>query len=162
MLWLYALLLVAVAVGLWAAYRVLGTPSALTPSDYGIVLADVATSVERMAGELRAAVGREPDGRLDDIAKEARKIFQTGYFQTLRLRPVTGVDTLAGARAELGRACEAYDWASRMIGSESRRNPLILATALQLLDAGDAALKQAARELPSSLPAPRESTAPSR
>jgi hypothetical protein len=161
MLWLYALILVAVAVGLWAAYRVLGTPSALTPTDYGIVLADVATSAERMAGELRAAVEREPDG-LEDIAKEARKIFQTGYLQTLRLRPVTGVDALAAARAELGRACEAYDWASRMIGSESRRNPLILTAALQLLDAGDAALKQAARELPSSLPAPRESTAPSR
>jgi hypothetical protein len=162
MFWVYALLLVAVAVGLWAAYRVLGTPSALTPTDYGIVLADVATSVERMAGELRAAVERERDGHLEDTAKEARKIFQTGYLQTLRLRPVTGVDALAAARAELGRACEAYDWASRMIGSESRRNPLVLTAALQLLDAGDAALKQAARELPSSLPAPRESTAPSR
>ena len=161
MVWLYAALLVAVAVGLWAAYRVLGTPSALTPTDYGIVLADVATSAERMAQQLREALSRDQDDRLEDLAGAARKIFQTGYFQTLRLRPVTGVDALAAARAELGRACEAYDWASRMIGSSSRQNPIIRASAVRLLDAGDAALRQAARELPAALPA-RESTAPSR
>ena len=161
MVWLYAVLLVAVAVGLWAAYRVLGTPSSLTPMDYGIVLADVATSAERMATALREALAREPDDRMEEVAKEARKIFQTGYFQTLRLRPVSGVDALAAARAELGRACEAYDWASRMIGSSSRQNPIIRASAVRLLDEGDAAVRQAARELPSSLPASREKTAPS-
>jgi hypothetical protein len=161
MVWLYAALLIAVAVGLWAAYRVLGTPSALTPTDYGIVLADVASSAERMAQQLREALGRDQDDHLEDLARDARKIFQTGYFQTLRLRPVSGVDALAAARAELGRACEAYDWASRMIGSSSRQNPIIRDNAVRLLDAGDAALRQAARELPAALPA-RGSTAPSR
>ena len=103
----------------------------------------------------------EPDSDLEDAAREAKKIFQTGYYQTLRLRPSIGTDTLAAARAELGRACEAYDWASRMMASESLRNPLIRESALRLLDAGDAALRQAGQELPASLPSPRESTAPS-
>ena len=161
MLWLYALILLIVAVGLWAAYRVLGTPSRLAPGDYLVVLADVATSVERSATQLRQALEHEPDGRLGDVAAEARKIFQTGYYQTLRLRPTDGPDAMAAVRAELGRACEAYDWASRMIGSESRRNPLIRDAALRLLDAGDAALSQAARELPAGQRATRESTAPS-
>ena len=161
MLWLYAVILLVVAVGLWAAYRVLGTPSRLAPHDYLVVLADVATSVERAAGRLRQALEQEPNPRLGDAAGEARKIFQTGYYQTLRLRPDSGPDAMAAARAELGRACEAYDWASRMIGSESVRNPLVRDAALRLLDAGDAALSQAARLLPADQPAPRESTAPS-
>lgn len=161
MLWIYAVILVVVAVGLWAAYRVLGTPSRLAPGDYLVVLADVATSVERSAGRLRQAFEQEPNARLGDAAAEARKIFQTGYYQTLRLRPASGPDALAQARAELGRACEAYDWASRMIGSESVRNPLIRDAALRLLDAGDRALNQAAQLLPADQPATRESTAPS-
>jgi hypothetical protein len=78
----------------------------------------------------------------------------------LRLRPATGPDVLGAARAELGRACEAYDWASRMLSSESRRNALIRDAAVRLLDAGDAALNQAARELPADLRATRENTAP--
>ena len=160
MLWLYAAILLAMTAGLVAAYRLLGTPSRLTPHDYAVVLADVATSVERAAGRLRAAL-EVPDTDLEAAAREGKKIFQTGYYQTLRLRPTSGPDALAPARAELGRACEAYDWASRMIGSESRRNPLIRESALRLLDAGDAALSQAARELPASLPSPHESTAPS-
>lgn len=157
MLWLYALLLIAAAGGLIAVYRLLGTPSRLTPADYAVVLADVATSVERSAGRLRAALG-EPEADLEAAARDGRKIFQTGYYQTLRLRPSSGPDLLGPARAELGRACETYDWASRMIGSESLRNPLIRESALRLLDAGDAALIQAARELPASLPSPDEST----
>ncbi|HVH64980.1 MAG TPA: hypothetical protein VM674_03020 [Candidatus Acidoferrum sp.] len=161
MLWLYALILVVVAIGLWAAYRVLGTPSRLTPPDYLVVLADVATSVERSAGQLREALAHEADGHLKDVAADARKIFQTGYYQTLRLRPATGPDALAAARTELGRACEAYDWASRMIGSESQANPLIRDAALRLLDAGDAALNQAAKELPADPRPIPESTAPS-
>jgi hypothetical protein len=76
------------------------------------------------------------------------------------LRPTTGPDAGAVARAELGRACEAYDWASRMIGSESARNPIIMAAARRLLDAGDAALKQAARELPPVPATPGENSAP--
>ena len=161
MLWVYALILLVVAAGLWAAYRVLGTPSRLAPHDYLVVLADVATSVERAAGRLRQAFEQQPPARLGDAAAEARKIFQTGYYQTLRLRPDSGPDALAAARAELGRACEAYDWASRMIGSESVRNPLVREAALRLLDAGDAALTQAARLLPADQGATRESTAPS-
>jgi hypothetical protein len=158
MLWLYAIVLIALAGGLIAVYRLLGTPSRLTPRDYAVVLADVASSVERAAGRLRAALA-EPAADLEAAAREARKIFQTGYYQTLRLRPSSGPDVLGPARAELGRACEAYDWSSRMIGSESLRNPLIRESALRLLDAGDAALRQAARELPESLPSPGESTA---
>jgi hypothetical protein len=159
MAWLYILILLLLAAGLVGAYRLLGTPSRLASRDYIIVLADVATSVERAAARLRQALDGEP-GKLQDEAAASRKIFQTGYYQTLRLRPTTGPDAGAAARAELGRACEAYDWASRMIGSESVRNPLILAAARQLLDAGDAALKQAALVLPPVLSTPGESTAP--
>ena len=35
---LYAAILLLVAVGLWGAYRVLGTPSRLRPVDYAVVL----------------------------------------------------------------------------------------------------------------------------
>ena len=160
MVWLYLFILLLLAAGLWGAYRVLGTPSRLAPLDYNIVLTDVASSVERAAGRLRQALDGEPGGRLEDEATATRKIFQAGYYQTLRLRPLSGPDTAAAARAELGRACEAYDWASRMIGSESVQNPLILAAARQLLDAGDGALRQAARELPPVPATPRENTAP--
>jgi len=159
MAWLYILILLLLAAGLVGAYRLLGTPSRLAARDYTIVLADVATTVERAAGQLRQALDGEP-GRLEDAAAASRKIFQTGYYQTLRLRPTTGPDNGAAARAELGRACEAYDWASRMIGSESVHNPLILAAARRLLDAGDAALRQAALELPPVVSTPRESIAP--
>jgi hypothetical protein len=159
MVWLYLLILLVVAVGLWGAYRVLGTPSRLEQRDYGVVLADIRTSVERAAGRLRAALTAGPGQRLEDEAAAARKIFQTGYYQTLRLRPASGPDLAAAARAELGRAAEAYDWASRMLASESVRNPLVLEAARGLLDAGDAALKQAARELP-PLDVPRGSSGP--
>jgi hypothetical protein len=159
MAWLYIVILLLLAAGLVGAYRLLGTPSRLASRDYNFVLADVATSVERAAGRLREALAGEPSA-LEAAATASRKIFQTGYYQTLRLRPTTGPDAGAAARAELGRACEAYDWASRMIGSESVRNPLILAAARQLLDAGDAALRQAALELPPVLSTPAENTAP--
>ncbi|HXM52493.1 MAG TPA: hypothetical protein VN913_04350, partial [Candidatus Binatus sp.] len=88
------------------------------------------------------------------------KIFQTGYYQTLRLRPSSGPDLAADARAAIGRACEAYDWASRMLGSESVHNPLVLEAARRLMDAGDAALKQVEPEPSPMLDAPRENTAP--
>jgi hypothetical protein len=159
MAWLYIVILLVLAVGLWGAYKLLGTPSRLASLDYNFVLADVATSVERAAGRLRQALDGEPE-QLEDEAAASRKIFQTGYYQTLRLRPTSGLDAGAAARAELGRACEAYDWASRMIASESVHNPIILAAARKLLDAGDAALRQAALELPPVLSTPRESTAP--
>jgi len=143
-IWLYLLLLAVAAVGLWGVYRILGTPSRLAPTDYAVVLADVADSVERAAARLREALDASPATALDDVAGQSRKIFQTGYYQTLRLRPAAGADVLAAARAELGQACEAYDWASR------------------LMDVGDNALRQAAQALPAELPAPHESTAPSR
>ncbi|TMF55836.1 MAG: hypothetical protein E6I16_14560, partial [Chloroflexi bacterium] len=113
MVWLYLLILLALAAGLWGVYRVLGTPSKLAPTDYHIVLADVAVSVEKAATQLRQVLDGAPAADGDDAAKEARKIFQTGYYQTLRLRPASGSDQAADMRAELGRACEAYDWASR-------------------------------------------------
>jgi len=159
MAWLYLLILLVLAAALWAAYRLLGTPSRLAPSDYNLVLADVATSVERAAGQLRRALDAG-DGDLEAAATAARKIFQTGYYQTLRLRPLTGPDFAAAARAELGRACQAYDWASRMLASESVRNPLVVEAARRLMDAGEAALTQAARALPPAPAAPRESTVP--
>ncbi len=137
----------------------LGTPSRLTPRDYDVVLADIKTSVERAAGQLRQAL-TGPEGPLEDVATAARKIFQTGYYQTLRLRPSSGPDSAADARAELGRACEAYDWASRMLGSESVHNPLVLEAARRLLDAGDAALKQVEGELHPVRDTPRGNTAP--
>src|SRR4030081_2690279 len=147
MAWLYVLIFPLLAAGRVGAYRGLGTPSRLESRDYNIVLADVATSVERAAGRLRQALDGDPSA-LEDEARASRQIFQTGYYQKLPLRPTLPPDAGAAARAKLGRACEAYDWASRMIGSESVRNPLILAAARRLLDAGDAALKQAALELP--------------
>jgi len=159
MAWLYLVILLGLAAALWAAYRLLGTPSRLVPRDYNLVLADVAASVARAAGRLRQTL-EAGDGDLEDAAKAARKIFQTGYYQTLRLRPSSGPDAAAGARAGLGRACEAYDWASRMLASESARNPFVLDAARRLLDAGDAALTQAGRDLPPVPAAPGGSIGP--
>jgi hypothetical protein len=155
---LYAVILLAVAAGLWGAYRVLGTPSRLKPDDYGVVLEDVISSVRRSARELRTAVEAGTDsGRLEEVAAQSRKIFQTGYYQTLRLRPATGPDASGSVRTELGRACQAYDWASRMIGGEGRRNPLILEAARGLLDAGDRQISVAERELAALGPVPESS-----
>ncbi len=160
MAWLYLLILLVLAAALVVAYRVLGTPSRLAPGDYDVVLADIKSSVERAAERLRRALDAGPTAPVEDEATAARKIFQTGYYQTLRLRPSSGPDLSADARAALGRACEAYDWASRMLGSESVRNPLVLDAARRLMDAGDAALTQVARELPPVPDAPRGNTAP--
>jgi hypothetical protein len=160
MAWLYAVILLLLAAALIGAYRVLGTPSRLAPRDYGVVLEDVRTSVERAAARLRRSLEAGVAGSLADEASAARKIFQTGYYQTLRLRPAIGPDLAAAARASIGRACEAYEWASRMLASESVHNPLVLEAARRLMDAGDAALRQVERELPSVPDAPRENTAP--
>ena len=70
MLWLYALIFIALAAGLLGAYRLLGTPSRLTPRDYAVVLADVATSVERAAERLRQALA-DPDANLEDAGNQA-------------------------------------------------------------------------------------------
>jgi hypothetical protein len=160
MLWLYALILLLLAAALLGAWRVLGTPSRLAPRDYDVIVVDIKTSVERAAGRLRQALNAGPGKALEDEAAAARKIFQTGYYQTLRLRPSSGPDRAADARAGLGRACEAYDWASRMLGSESAGNPLVLESARRLMDAGDAALTQVEAQLPPLLDAPRGNTAP--
>jgi hypothetical protein len=160
MLWLYALILLLLAAALLGAWRVLGTPSRLAPRDYDVIVVDIKTSVERAAERLRQALNAGPGKALEEEAAAARKIFQTGYYQTLRLRPSSGPDRAADARAGLGRACEAYDWASRMLGSESAGNPLVLESARRLMDAADAALTQVERELPPVLDAPRGNTAP--
>src|SRR5439155_1673430 len=60
MLWLYLLTLLALAAALWGVYRVLGTPSKLPPTDYQIVLADVAVSVEKAATQLRQTLDGSP------------------------------------------------------------------------------------------------------
>src|SRR2546423_14476377 len=111
MAWLYVVILLLLAAGLWGAYRVLGTPSRLAPRDYNVVLADVATSVERAAGNLRRALEAGPGRTLEDQATSARKIFQTGYYQTLRLRPSSGPDAAGPAPARVGPACEGDEWA---------------------------------------------------
>jgi hypothetical protein len=154
--WFYLLILIVLAAALWGAYRVLGTPTRLTQTDYGIVLEDVVTSVQRASGRLRAALAVEP-AELEGIAADTRKIFQTGYYQTLRLRPASGPEA-AGARDELGRACEAYEWASRMLGSESVKNPLVLDAARRLLDAADLSLSRATHGLRPGLAVSHEST----
>jgi len=160
MVWLYALILLLLAAALIGAYRVLGTPSRLAPRDYDVVLEDIRTSVERAADRLRRSLDAGAGGPLEDEATAARKIFQTGYYQTLRLRPSSGPDLAADARDAIGRACEAYDWASRMLGSESVHNPLVLEAARRLIDAGDAALRQVERELPALPETPAGSSAP--
>jgi hypothetical protein len=146
---LYAVILLIAVVGLWAAYRVLGTPSRLQPADYELVLEDVVESVNRAAQRLTAAIDSEAGDspKLEEAASEARKIFQTGYYQALRLRPLSGPDFPAAARETLGQACEAFDWASRMVGSESFGNPLIQQTAVRLLERADSYLKQARQAL---------------
>lgn len=151
---LYVAILVAVAALLLGAYRVLGTPSRLAPTDYTTVLTDVIDSVGRSARQLREALDSGTDApRLEQVAAETRKIFQTGYYQALRLRPASGGDAAVSIRQVIGMGCEAYDWASRMIGSSSARNPVILEEARRLLDAGDRQLGQAARELALKTPA---------
>jgi histidine ammonia-lyase len=160
MVWLYALILLLLAAALVVAYRVLGTPSRLDPRDYDVVLEDIRTSVERAASRLRRSLDAASEQSVEDEATGARKIFQTAYYQTLRLRPASGPDLTAEARAAIGRACEAYDWASRMLGSESAGNPLVGEAARRLMDAGDAVLTQVERKQPAMPDAPRENTGP--
>ena len=100
MAWLYLLILLVLAAALVVAYRVLGTPSRLAPRDYDVVLADIESSVERAADRLRRALDAGPGGALEDEATAARKIFQTGYYQTLRLRP----SRAPSLRSERGRS----------------------------------------------------------
>ena len=157
MVWLYALILLLLAAALVVAYRVLGTPSRLTPPDYDVVLEDIRSSVERAGTRLRRSLDAGPEQSVVDEATAARKIFQTAYYQTLRLRPASGSDLAADTRAAIGRACEAYDWASRMLGSESAQNPLVGEAARRLMDAGDAVLTQDERK-PAMPDAPRGST----
>src|SRR2546429_6101695 len=159
MVWLYALILLLLAAALVVAYRVLGTPSRLTPPDYDVVLEDIRSSVERAATRLRRSLDAGPEQSVVDEATAARKIFQTAYYQTLRLRPASGPDLAADTRAAIGRACEAYDWASRMLGSESAQNPLVRGAARPLMHAGDASLMQDARK-PAMPDAPRENSGP--
>ena len=160
MVWLYALILLLLAAALVVAYRVLGTPSRLTPPDYDVVLEDIRSSVERAATRLRRSLEAGPEQSVVDEASAARKIFQTAYYQTLRLRPASGPDLAADTRAAIGRACEAYDWASRMLGSESAQNPLVREAARRLMDAGDAVLMQVERKQPAMPDAPRGNTGP--
>ena len=136
----------------------LGTPSRLTPPDYDVVLEDIRSSVERAATRLRRSLEAGPEQSVVDEASAARKIFQTAYYQTLRLRPASGPDLAADTRAAIGRACEAYEWASRMLGSESAKNPLVREAAGRLMDAGDAVLMQVERKQPAMPDAPRGSS----
>src|SRR5438045_9201499 len=124
MVWLYLLIRLVLAAALWAVYRVLGTPSKLAPTDYHIVLADVAVSVEKAATQLRQALDAAPQAEWADAAQETRKIFQTGYYQMLRLRPASGSAQAAVLRAELGRSCEAFYSACRKMYGASARKPL--------------------------------------
>lgn len=141
-----AIILVAVIAGLWAAYRLLGTPSRLAPADYRLVLDDLAASVARSAASLRGALA-EDDRTREQVAADARKIFQTGFYQALRLKPDAATDPGALARAGLGRACESYEWASRMAESESFANRVVQEAVRMLLDRADAELSAAQQTL---------------
>jgi hypothetical protein len=141
-----AIILIVVIAGLWAAYRVLGTPSRLAPADYRVVLDDLATSVARSASQLRAAL-TEDDRNREAVAADARKIFQTGFYQALRLKPDATTDPAALVRAGLGRACEGYEWASRMAESESFGNAAVREAVQTLLDRSDAELSAAQQTL---------------
>jgi hypothetical protein len=151
----YALILAVVVLGLWAAYKVLGTPSRLEPADYAIVLEDLLRSVTRAAAEMRVALDSPASGSaLEEVATESRKIFQTGYYQALRLRPSTGPDAGEDPRTALGRACEAYDWASRMASGESWSNPAVKSAVRGLMDAADRELDRARQALATPAPDP--------
>src|SRR2546429_8664415 len=123
MVWLYALTLLLLAAALVVAYRVLGTPSRLTPPDYDVVLEDIRSSVERAATRLRRSLEAGPEQAGGDEATAARKIFQTAYYQTLRLRPASGPELAAATRATIGRAPDAHDGARRMLGGGRAQNP---------------------------------------
>lgn len=155
---LYALILALVVAGLWAAYRVLGTPTRLSRADYAIVLDDLEVSVARAADQLRAALATAEDpSALESVAATSRKIFQTGYYQALRLRPAQGHGEEAEARTAVAQACEAYDWASRMVVSETLANPAIRPAVRGLMDAGDALLARARRASAEPAPSPEKS-----
>jgi hypothetical protein len=141
-----AIILGVVIAGLWAAYRVLGTPSRLAPADYRVVLDDLAASVARSAARLRGALA-EDDRQREQVATDARKIFQTGFYQALRLKPDATTDPSALVRAGLGRACEGYEWASRMAESESFGNAAVQDAVRMLLDRADAELSAAQQTL---------------
>ncbi len=141
-----AVILGVVIAGLWAAYRVLGTPSRLAPADYRVVLDDLAASVARSAASLRGALA-EDDRQREQVAADARKIFQTGFYQALRLKPDATTDPSALVRAGLGRACEGYEWASRMAESESFGNAAVQEAVRMLLDRADAELSAAQQTL---------------
>jgi len=122
---LYALILLSLAAALWGAYKVLGTPSRLAPRDYDVVLEDIKTSVERAAARLRRALDAGAgSSSLEAEATAARKIFQDRLLPDAPLA-APGVDRtwrpMHGPRS--AAPAKQYDWASRMLGSESVRNP---------------------------------------
>ena len=146
MAFLYAALLLLAILFLWGAYRILGTPSRLQPADYEVVLDDLLKSVRRAADRLEAA-NLEDAGEVEEKSAEAKKIFQTAYYQALRLRPTSGEDSQAKLRADLARTCQAYEWAARMLEQEVTPNPMLRQTALDLLAKADGELSRLAAEL---------------
>ena len=148
---LYVFLFILALLGIWAVYRVLGAPSKLPPADYRTVLDDLLQTVERERSRLLSALdspsplAREGrgGGNLPAVAESSRKIFQTGYYQALRLKPAAADDSTANVRDHIRRACEACDWAGRMVGGEAANNPLLLKSARSLLEAAAIELDQA-------------------
>jgi hypothetical protein len=139
---LYVFLFVLAVLGIWAVYRVLGGPSQLPPADYRTVIDDLIETAERERARLLAALD-SGQGDLGAVASSSRKIFQTGYYQSLRLRPSEAADAAAEVRDHIRRACEACDWAGRMVGGETANNPLLLGSARSLLEAAGAELERA-------------------
>src|SRR5919197_5274348 len=92
---LYGFLFILAVLGIWAVYRVLGAPSKLPPADYRTVLDDLLQTVERERSRLLSALDSPSPlvgegrggGTLASVAESSRKIFQTGYYQALRLKP---------------------------------------------------------------------------
>ena len=152
---LYVFLFILAVLGIWIVYRVLGAPSQLKPADYRVVLDDLLETVERERSRLLAGLDaseKSPSplagegrggGELASVAQSSRKIFQTGYYQALRLKPLGADDGAAKVRDHIRRACEACDWAGRMLGGEAANNPLLLKSARSLLEAAAAELEQA-------------------
>ncbi len=168
-MWLYILLLFFIVAGLIWVYRVMGGGGPVSASELRGSLADVLRSAGGAADRLRAALAETPGddegrARLNEIAEQCRKEFQSNYYRALRLRSLPGdqeaSEASLAAREDLVGALERYEWAGRMASAEAVYNPAILRAARELVAAGDEAWAGAQRSL-AAAPSQREGPPPS-